>query len=147
MDTEYSIAYKEVLEILNYVSIEDYNKIPKEKIDLFKEYADKDYVFNYNPNKTLNEQNVSKIAKGIIAILFRDYWATPYQKEKILKKEKFDRQNIEDDKRIKYNSTDIFEKRNVKNEKIYKEHNLPIKTKRERFYQKIINFFKKYFTR
>ena len=73
MDTKYSIAYTEVLEILKYISFEDYNKIPKDKINLFKTYANKDYVFKYNPSKTLNEQNVSKIAKGIIAILFRDY--------------------------------------------------------------------------
>lgn len=34
-----------------------------------------------------DEQNVSKKAKTIIAILFRDYWATDIQREKIKAKE------------------------------------------------------------
>ena len=88
---EYGIAYKEVLEILKYIPIEDYNKIPKDKIELFETNANKDYIFNYDPNKTLNEQNVSKIAKGIIAILFRDYWATETQRQKIINIQNYER--------------------------------------------------------
>ena len=88
VECQYANAYKEVLEILKYVQIEDYNKIPKAKIELFETYYNKDYVFEYNPKKTLNEQNVSKTAKAIIGILFRDYWATETQKDKIISKQK-----------------------------------------------------------
>ena len=108
VDIKYTNAYTEVLEILNYVSIEDYNKIPKSKIDLFKINANKDYVFRYNPNKTLDEQNVSKIAKGIIAILFRDYWATDIQREKIITKQNYDRKELEEENRKKYNPDNLF---------------------------------------
>lgn len=96
IDTKYANAYVEVLEILKYISREDYNKIPKNKIELFQINANNDYHFTYNPEKTLNEQNVSKIAKGIIAILFRDYWATDIQKEKIIAKQNYDRQLLEE---------------------------------------------------
>ena len=112
VDIEYANAYTEVLEILKYISIEDYNKIPKSKIELFRTNANKDYIFNYNPNKTLDEQNVSKIAKEIIAILFRDYWATDVQRDKIMKKQNFDRQKLEEEKREKYNPDDLFKKKN-----------------------------------
>ena len=112
VDIEYANAYTEVLEILKYISIEDYNKIPKSKIELFRTNANKDYIFNYNPNKTLDEQNVSKIAKEIIAILFRDYWATDVQRDKIMKKQNFDRQKLEEEKRKKYNPDDLFKKKN-----------------------------------
>ena len=81
-DIKYANAYSEVLEILKYIPIEDYNKIPTNKIELFKTNANSDYSFNYDPNKSLDEQEVSKIAKGIIAILFRDYWATKTQDKK-----------------------------------------------------------------
>ena len=97
---EYANAYSEVLEILKHISKEDYNKVPKQKIELFETNANKDYVFTYNPGKTLNEQNVSKTAKTIIAILFRDYWATETQKEKIIAKEKCDRDVLEEQKTI-----------------------------------------------
>ena len=67
-NTEYGVAYKEVLEILKYLPKEDYKKIPKSDIKLFETKASKDYYFNYNPDKTLDEQKVSKLAKGMRSI-------------------------------------------------------------------------------
>lgn len=99
IDIEYANAYSEVLEILKYIPIEDYDKIPKNRINLFKIYANKDYAFCYDTTKTLDEQKVSKIAKGIIAILFRDYWAIEIQKEKIIAKQNYDRMQIIEEKK------------------------------------------------
>ncbi len=113
VDIEYANAYTEVLEILKYISVEDYNKIPKNKIELFQINANNDYHFTYIPEKTLNEQNVSKIAKGIIAILFRDYWATDYQRARILEKENQDREELERQKGEKYNPDNIFKNKNT----------------------------------
>ena len=36
VNNKYSRAYKEVLEIIQYFPEEEYNKIPKEKIDFYK---------------------------------------------------------------------------------------------------------------
>lgn len=88
IDVKYANAYKEVLEILKYISIEEYNKIPKIKIDIFEKYANKNYQFEYNPSLTLEEQNVSEGAQAIIGILFRDYWATAEQKKRFFKYKK-----------------------------------------------------------
>ena len=88
VSVEYANAYSEVLEILKFISKEDYNKIPANKIELFKLNSNKEYKFTYSPNKTLDEQNVSKRAKAIIGILFRDYWATEVQRDKIIRKQK-----------------------------------------------------------
>lgn len=49
MNSNYAKAYTEVLEILNYLSKEEYSKIPEEKIRYFKENMDKDYIFTVNP--------------------------------------------------------------------------------------------------
>ena len=108
VDIKYANAYSEVLEILKYIPIEDYDKIPKNRINLFKAYANKDYTFCYDITKTLEEQNVSKIARGIIAILFRDYWATEIQKQKIIAKQNYDRQSLEEKKKEIYNSDNLF---------------------------------------
>lgn len=105
---EYAIAYKEVLEILKYIPKIDYDKIPIEKIELYKTMQDKNYIFKYNPSKTLDEQNVSKRAKAIIGLLFRDYWATESQKQKILAKQKYERQQIEEKKSKTFQYNDIF---------------------------------------
>ncbi len=108
IDIKYANAYSEVLEILKYIPIEDYNRIPNSRIKLFETNHNKEYIFKYNPNKTLEEQNVSKTAKAIIAILFRDYWATELQKEKIISKQNYDRMKLEEEKRDIYNSNNLF---------------------------------------
>ena len=108
VDNKYAVAYSEVLEILKHIPLEDYNKIPKTKIELFETNADNEYTFNYDPSKTLEEQNVSNITKGIIILLFRDYWATEIQRNKIIAKQNYDRMNLEEKKKGKYNTDNIF---------------------------------------
>lgn len=122
MDNMYAIAYSEVLEILKYIPKEEYNKIPNEKIEVFKAKADKNYKFRYDSRKKLNEQNISKIAKGIIAILYRDYWATPEQRKIIKDYQKMKRNKLEEEKRKKYNANDLFKSKIElnKNNKIQK---------------------------
>ena len=94
-DIEYANAYTEVLDILKYISKEDYEKIPKTKIQMFEENSNKNYNFKYDVDKTLEEQNVSEIAKMIIAILYRDYFATKEQRYVIIKKQREAREEQE----------------------------------------------------
>ena len=141
VDIVYANAYKEVIEILKHVSKEDYDKIPEEKIKLFETNANKDYSFTYDVNKTLDEQNVSKKAKTIIAILFRDYWATDTQREKIKAKEQYDRKIKEEENREKFNPDNIFNKKETKQTEIIneiKENNQLIPYK-ESIFKKIFN--------
>lgn len=144
MEDNYSKAYKEVMEILNFVPQESVDKIPNAMIETFKINMDNNYEFSIDINKNFEEQNLLDETKAILANIFRDYWATPYQKERIEAKEKYDRQKIEEEKRVKYNS-DIFNKTKTENEHINEEHinNLPIEQKKEKFYYKIIKFLKK----
>ena len=143
---EYAIAYSEVLEILKYIPTEDYNKIPKSKIELFENNADKEYKFKYNPNITLNEQNVSKRAKAIIAILFRDYWATETQRKKIIAKQKYDRFQMEKDKESKYNPDNLFKNKISKVETEITENTVAMVEYQESIFTKIKNWFKRTLT-
>ncbi len=140
---EYAIAYSEVLEILQHISKEDYNKIPSEKIKMFKENSSKNYNFKYNSNLTLNEQNVSKRARAIIAILFRDYWATSSQREKINRMEKFNRLKIEKEKSQMYNPDSLFLNKESKVETV--ENSRAIVEYKKTIFIKIINWFKRTF--
>ena len=143
VNIEYANAYTEILEILKCIPVEDYNKIPEEKINLFKKNSNKNYTFSYNPRVTLDEQNVLKITKTIIAILFRDYWATPEQKEKIIAKENYDKIKIEKEKAKQYETDYLFKQKVLKTEGI--KTNLPVK--KQRLFVKIINFIKNIFKR
>lgn len=149
MEDNYSKAYKEVIEVLNFVPKESVDKIPQTMIDTFKAKMDKDYDFKVDINKSFEEQDLLDETKAIFANIFRDYWATPYQKERIEAKEKYDRQKAEEEKRTLYNADNIFKKKEInvedENNKQELNNNLPIEVKKEKFYEKIINFFKKIF--
>lgn len=140
---EYANAYSEVLEILKNISKEDYEKVPSEKIDLFEKNANKNYNFQYDTNLTLDEQNVSKRAKAIIAILFRDYWATPEQREKILAKQNYDRIQIEKNKKKQYNVDNIFKNKERKVEIV--ENSVSTIEYKESIFSKIKKWFKQTF--
>lgn len=144
VELEYANAYTEVLEILKYISQEDYNKIPNEKIELFKTNCNKNYTFHYDITKTLNEQNVSKKAKVIIAILFRDYWATDIQRRKIKAKEEYDKQIKEKETKEKHNENSLLAKELNENKDDTKNHT-EIMIYKESLIKKIINRILKWF--
>ena len=140
VDIKYANAYSEILEILKYLTPEDYEKIPKEKIEVFQTYANKDYNFNYDPDKTLQEQNVSKTARTIIGILFRDYWSTEEQRDKIVKFQQQERIRIEKEKQEKYKSDDIFKNNNTAPQT---EEVALVEVKEEKWYDKVFKFFRR----
>ena len=155
-DIQYANAYTEVLDILKYISKEDYEKIPKSKIKVFEENSNKNYNFTYDENKTLDEQNVSEITKVIIAILFRDYWATKEQRYVIIKKQ----QEIKDQKQkelmAKFEQNKNISEKDLKKVDVasdldldidYKSlgANVQLYKKEEGFFEKLVNKIKGFF--
>ncbi len=153
MEDNYPKAYKEVIEILKHVPNESIEKIPQTMIDTFKAKMDVNYEFKVDLNKSFEEQDLLNETKAIFANIFRDYWATPYQKERIESKERYDRQKAEEEKREKYNPDDIFKKKQTNTEKeehIQEENNsnnLPIEIQKENFFKKLIKFIKNIFNK
>lgn len=144
--TEYKIAYSQVLEILKHISVDDYNKIPQNMVQMFKTNASDENYFVYNSNKTLQEQNVSEIARTIIAILFRDYWATNEQKEKIVYVQNKER---EKNKKEQYNPDNLFtnkERTNKQNIDLVEEKSM-VAVNEEKWYKKIFSWIKSLFNR
>lgn len=144
MENNYPKAYKEVIEILKYVPKESVEKIPQTMLDTLNSKMDNTYNFSIDINKSFEEQELLEETKAILANIFRDYWATPYQKERIEAKERYDRQKIEEEKKANTNY-DNFKKDNNEEHKENEvsNSNLPIEAKKEKFYEKIIDFFKK----
>ena len=145
---EYQIAYSEVLEILKYVPKEEYEKIDKEKLEFYERNKKQDYNFNYDVNKTLDEQGVSKIAKVIISIIYRDYWASDEERNEILEMQNKMRKNLKEKTQIDFDPNIAFNK-NVEEENIVKEpiNNQITEYKKENFFQKIINKIKNIFNK
>lgn len=147
MDDNYSKAYKEIVEILKYVPEGSVNKIPKEMRDMFEAEQLKTYNFQIDTEKPFEEQELLEETKAILANIFRDYWATDYQKQKIIEKENQDREILEKKKREKYNPDDIFKNRqqNINVQENLNENynnNLPIEIQKQNIFQKLLGFIK-----
>ncbi len=129
----YACAYREVIEILKYTEPDDVNKIPNEKIMLWVNNMKEDYNFEIDEEKPLAEQNISKETKAILANIFKEYWATDYQKERIEEKEKYE----------KYNPNDIFKSKkqtNIETDNI--SDTVAMVEYKESFFTKIFNKIK-----
>ena len=114
--TNYANAYKEVLIVLNNLTKEDYDKIPKEYIEFLTANCNNDYEFNYDNSKTFEEQDLLDDTKYILFGLFEKFGATELQKEKIKTFRNNYYNKLEEEKREKYNPDNIFKNTSSKAE-------------------------------
>ena len=71
---DYAEAYTEVLEVLKYIPIEDYNKIPKKFITFMEENCDEKSSFKYNIALPFDKQGLSDKAKNVLALISKLFW-------------------------------------------------------------------------
>ena len=148
----YAKAYKEVLVILERVPEEDVKKIPDKMINMFKIKQDINYDYKLDETIPFEEQKMLIETKAILANIYRDYWATPEEREQIIAKENLDRAKEEEEKREKYNPDDLFKNRKKENsfESVDVEeaqNTLPVEIKKENFFSKLISFIRNLFRR
>ena len=145
MTSSYARACTEVLVLLKYyLEDDDYNKIPKDVIAFYEKNKDINYRYEIDSSLPLEEQEISEKANAIIVTIFRDYFATETQKEKLenilINNDKI----IEEQKREKYNPDKIFQKNQVADEAI-KENTELIKYQEQNIFTKIIHQVKEFF--
>lgn len=155
IEDNYAKAYKEIVEILKYVPEESINKIPKEMRNMFEAKQLKTYKFQLDTEKSFEEQELLEETKAILANIFRDYWATDYQRTRILEKENQDREELERQKGEKYNPDNIFKNKNTNTnnntvnqdigEQLNKEYNENLLTEiqKQNIFRKLLKFIKK----
>ena len=142
---EYSEAVVEVLDILKHTRKTDIEKIPKKLLNFFENVKSSTYVSKIDHSKKLNTQDLKPKTRAIIAMLYRNYWCP------VEEKEQFDRilqENYEKEQKVlrdKYNPDNIFnDKRNIiTEENEYKE----MIVYRESIFKRFINKIKKLFRR
>lgn len=107
-------SYTEVLEILKHISQEELNKIPTEIIKFMEDNRDNTYNFTYDVSQSLGEQKVLRETNSIIIYIFKKYFATDVQKEKInnilMKNELIYQKELKE----KYNPELLFKKKEYK---------------------------------
>ena len=137
-------AYTEVYAILQYLNEEEYNKIPPEIVDAIRLNRNVEYEYTLNNELDLEKQPMLPETKAILFNLFRDYLATPEQKNKIIRMQNEERQKNELRKQQLY-SSNVFENRQKEN-----VYNPNIETKqivkyKENIFKRILDKIKKFF--
>ena len=95
-------AYTEVLEILKCVPKSDYEKIPKYIIENMEHEKDISYKYEVCYINDFLNQKMLKETEAILAVFYREYWATEEQKKKIQEIEILERKIAEEEKIKKY---------------------------------------------
>ena len=95
-------AYTEVLEILKLISRDDYEKIPKYIIENMGKEKDISYKYEVSYIDDFQKQKMLKETEAILAVFYREYWATEEQKKKIQEIEILERKIAEEEKIKKY---------------------------------------------
>ena len=147
MNNKYAKAYTEVIEIIGYFAEEEYNKIPKEKIEFYENNKDTNYIFKINPDIDLDKQKISKEAYSILVSLFRDYFATDRQKEVLNNLLTQNEKKLEEEKFKKYNPENIFKKSNQENkiEENIIQNEVALVEYKESIFKRFINKIKSIF--
>lgn len=138
VELRYRNAFKEVDEILKYTDINLVNKIPKKFIDFLRANMNNEYEFNVQEGLHLNKQNLFEEANNILALIYRDYWATEEEKEEFRKKDEEERKLNEE--KLEH----IFDRKD--NEQIEEEkNNQLIKIEHESFIKRLFSKIKRFF--
>lgn len=104
---DYNKAYSEVLEVLRYIPLSYYKKIPKHYIDFMEENCDETSSFVYNIALPFEKQSISDTAKNILGMIFRLFILTQDEKNQLNARDK----EIEESKeKEKYNLDNLFKK-------------------------------------
>ena len=158
-------AYKEIFVIIGHLSDEDRNKIPKEFVDMIETKMDQDYVFNYDLTKDLTDQHVLRETMSILAYIYINYIGeyndvkeikTQFQKDIIehekIKKAIYEKNNPNDgvsnlrkaNNSVNSNISNQSSSGKVNQKEFEKEVSL-IDSKQDKWYSKIVSFFKNMF--
>lgn len=143
MNNNYSKAYVEVLEILKYIPKEEMQKIPDDILKTLTKKSDSNYSFKLDFNIPFESQELLNETKSILANFFRDYWATDFQREQILIKEKQDIQNQIESEKFDYDK--LFKKN--ESGKINEDRALVVQKENRRWYTFFMDFIKRCFNK
>ena len=148
INKNYSKSYTQILEILKYLPKAEYEMIPKSEIEFFENNKDVNYNYSFNPSIDFKEQNVLRETCSLIILLFKNFFASDIEKQKIDIILEKNEEKYQEELREKYNPDDIFHKKaSSVTQDLQTSVNLVPVTNNNKWYQKIFLFFKKILNR
>ena len=107
---DYKKRFVEVDEIIKYLPKKEFSKIPNDLIDLIRKNKDSKYIWKYDSNKKLEEQNIHKDAIAILSYINMKYILEDNQKMLMKNLHDYNEMKSEKLKREKFNPKTIFKK-------------------------------------
>ena len=149
IETKYSEAAAQVLDILNYTNQEDVRKIPQSFIKFLTEIANKNYKVNFNHNGPISGLNLRKQTRELLGFIYITWWCNDKDRDNYKNIIHSNNAKAEiTDKIDTYDIDDIFKNKketNVVTENIVEKENSIIEYKEEgvfrKFLNKIVSFF------
>lgn len=144
MDSVYSQAFTEVLEVLNNSEKNIVSRIPKSFLEFLNNYKDKNYKVEIDFSNENWDEQVKKETQAILALIYRDYIVSQEERERLLSEEREEERRIENELREKYNPDNLFKN---KSNNIENNTNKPVEMVeyKESIFKKIINKIKSIF--
>ena len=136
---EYEKCLVEVDEILMHLREEELIKIPYEIRKSIKEQKDKQYNWDYDESKELNEQNINRRTIAILSYLNMEYLVNTNQKFLLEELHKIKEKNREKENLKKYNPDNIF-KENID---LKDKDEVALIEVKEKWYKRLFLFIKK----
>ena len=147
---QYQKAYVELNEILKSLSEEENSKIPKMFKDNLVKNMDKSYKFELDSSKGIFEQKLMVETEALLVEIYERYLASAEEKEVWEKYDKICLNRIEQNKKEKYNPSNMFINRTIEqcqdlNQNITDE--TAMVAYKESIFTKIKNWFKAIFSK
>ena len=135
----------EVYEVLKHLSEIEFNKIPKEAIDIIIQNKDNEYNWQYDDSKDLINQNLSREAIAILSYINLEYLLSDEKRKLMEEIYEINQRKLEEKKKDLYKKDEIFKNREiVKNEGApTKEKNVSLVKTKENIFTKFINKIKR----
>lgn len=105
-----SKVYKEIYEILKYIPKNELAKLPNGFVKFIEKNMDMNYTYKVEYIQDFEKQPMLKGTRIILAILYRDYWATPQKKQEIIERDKKQIKEKQEADRKKYDIETILSK-------------------------------------
>ena len=141
MDRVYQEAFAEVDEILKMMPIDLLSKIPVQFREIISKNKAKDYMVKIK--EPLEEELLKEETVVILGLIYRDFLASPEEREELQLKDAEELKNIEEELQKQYDIGNVFQKRKELQTQSYNEDTTELTLYKEQgFLRKIINLIK-----
>lgn len=143
----YADACAEIFNILKHMNINEVEKVSYEFIKFIRDNASPNYICKLDYSKELNDMELKKETRELLALMYEKYWCPEEEKEDLQKKFCENEKKYQEELRGKYNPDNLFKKtKGIKENEVQEQSNMVSMIEyKEQLIERIINKIKDFF--